>query len=39
MVLKQEGKIPNKNNVVVPTGFEPVFEYRCCPESPLTTPT
>ena len=25
MVLKHEGKILNKNNVVVPTGFEPVF--------------
>jgi len=25
MVLKHEGKIRNKNNVVVPTGFEPVF--------------
>jgi hypothetical protein len=26
MVLKHEGKIGNNNNVVVPTGFEPVFK-------------
>jgi len=25
MVLKHEGEILNKNNVVVPTGFEPSF--------------
>lgn len=26
LVLKHGGKILNKNNVVVPTGFEPVFK-------------
>ena len=28
MVLKHEGKNLNNNKVVVPTGFEPVFESR-----------
>ena len=30
MVLKHEGKKLKNNNVVVPTGFEPVFESRPC---------
>ena len=34
MVLKHEGKNLKNNNVVVPTGFEPVFQYRCSPDSP-----